>query len=477
MLSLMIISSFNDTICAPATALGSGAISIVRVSGPDALSIADKVIKLRKGTLSNADGYTLHYGVVHDGADVLDEVLAMVFKAPHSYTGEDSVEISCHASSYIVQRIMFLLIDSGARAAEPGEFTKRAFVNGKMDLAQSEAVADLIASDSKASHRIALNQLRGGYSEELPKMRSKLLEITSLMELELDFSEEDVQFADRTELRKLTDEACALISSLAGTFRLGNAIKNGVPVAIAGAVNSGKSTLLNALVGEDRAIVSDIAGTTRDTVEETITIGSTLFRFIDTAGIREASETIEKLGIERTFKKISQADILLAVLDLTLPTEQIKADANIILASTDLSAQQVIFVGNKADKKASNKNVKDILGFVSSTDNQQYTPLFIEISALTGSGVPQLKELLEKTQLNRIDGTSSVLVSNARHYAELTAALQGLKRVREALDTSLSTELIAQDLRSALSHLGSITGEFTTDQILSQIFSHFCIGK
>ena len=473
----MIISSFNDTICAPATALGSGAISIVRVSGPDALSIADKVIKLRKGTLSNADGYTLHYGVVHDGADVLDEVLAMVFKAPHSYTGEDSVEISCHASSYIVQRIMFLLIDAGARAAEPGEFTKRAFVNGKMDLAQSEAVADLIASDSKASHRIALNQLRGGYSEELQKMRSKLLEITSLMELELDFSEEDVQFADRTELRKLTDEACALISSLAGTFRLGNAIKNGVPVAIAGAVNSGKSTLLNALVGEDRAIVSDIAGTTRDTVEETITIGSTLFRFIDTAGIREASETIEKLGIERTFKKISQADILLAVLDLTLPTEQIKADANIILASTDLSAQQVIFVGNKADKKASNKNVKDTLGFVSSTDNQQHTPLFIEISALTGSGVPQLKELLEKTQLNRIDGTSSVLVSNARHYAELTAALQGLKRVREALDTSLSTELIAQDLRSALSHLGSITGEFTTDQILSQIFSHFCIGK
>ena len=473
----MIISSFNDTICAPATALGSGAISIVRVSGPDALTIADKVVKLRKGTLSNADGYTLHYGVVHDGADVLDEVLAMVFKAPHSYTGEDSVEISCHASSYIVQRIMFLLIDAGARAAEPGEFTKRAFVNGKMDLAQSEAVADLIASGSKASHRIALNQLRGGYSEELQKMRSKLLEITSLMELELDFSEEDVQFADRTELRKLTDEACALISSLAGTFRLGNAIKNGVPVAIAGAVNSGKSTLLNALVGEDRAIVSDIAGTTRDTIEDTVTIGTTLFRFIDTAGIRDASETIEKLGIERTFKKISQADIVLAVLDLTLPTEQIKADANIILASTDLSAQQVIFVGNKADKKASNKNVKDILGFVSSTDNQQHTPLFIEISALTGSGVPQLKELLEKTQLNRIDGTSSVLVSNARHYAELTAALQDLKRVREALDTSLSTELIAQDLRSALSHLGSITGEFTTDQILSQIFSHFCIGK
>ena len=473
----MIISPFNDTICAPATALGSGAISIVRVSGPDALSIADKVVKLRKGSLSEADGYTVHYAEIYDGSEVLDDVLAMVFKAPHSYTGEDSVEISCHASSYIVQRIMFLLIDAGARAAEPGEFTKRTFVNGKMDLAQSEAVADLIASGSKAAHRIALNQLRGGYSEELQKMRSKLLEITSLMELELDFSEEDVQFADRTELRKLTDEVCALISSLAGTFRLGNAIKNGVPVAIVGAVNSGKSTLLNALVGEDRAIVSDIAGTTRDTVEETITIGTTLFRFIDTAGIRETSETIEKLGIERTFKKISQADIVLAVLDLSLPEEQIKADANVILASADLFAQQVIFVGNKSDKKASNKNVKDIINFVSSADNQAYTPLFVEISALTGSGVSELKELLEKTQVNRIDSSASVLVSNARHYTELTAALEDLKRVREALDTTLSTELIAQDLRSSLAHLGAITGEFTTDEVLGHIFSHFCIGK
>ena len=297
----MIINTFNETICAPATSTGTGAVSIVRVSGPDALAIADKVVRLRKRSVSQAPGYSVHYGTVYDGGEALDDVLVLVFRAPLSYTGEDSVEISCHASSYIVQRIMFLLIEAGARAAEAGEFTKRAFVNGKMDLAQSEAVADLISSGSKAAHRIALNQLRGGYSEVLQKMRSKLLEITSLMELELDFSEEDVQFADRSELKRLTEDACDLISSLASTFRLGNAIKNGVPVAIVGAVNSGKSTLLNALVGEDRAIVSDIAGTTRDTVEETVTLGSTLFRFIDTAGIRNASETIEKLGIERTF--------------------------------------------------------------------------------------------------------------------------------------------------------------------------------
>ena len=473
----MIIDSFNDTICAPATSAGTGAVSIVRVSGPDALAIADKVVRLRKGTISAAPGYSLHYGTVYDGADALDQVLALVFRAPLSYTGEDSVEISCHASAYVVQRIMFLLIEAGARAAEAGEFTKRAFVNGKMDLAQSEAVADLIASGSKAAHRIALNQLRGGYSEELQKMRSKLLEITSLMELELDFSEEDVEFADRSELKRLTEESCAMIASMASTFRLGNAIKNGIPVAIVGAVNSGKSTLLNALVGEDRAIVSDVAGTTRDTVEETVTLGSTLFRFIDTAGIREASEVVEKMGIERTFKKISQADIVLAVLDLSRPFEQIKADAQDILARTDLSLQQVILVANKADIKGVNKNVRDILNFVSSVGNKGVNPLFAEISALTGSGVPELKEMLEKTQANRIDASASVMVSNARHYQELTAAESDLRQVRRALDTSLSTELIAQDLRSALAHLGAITGEFTTDQILGNIFSHFCIGK
>ena len=473
----MIINSFNDTICAPATSSGTGAVSIVRVSGPDALAIADKVVSLRKGLIGEAPGYSVHYGCVLDGGEVLDEVLVLVFRAPLSYTGEDSVEISCHASSYIVQRIMFLLIEAGARAAEAGEFTKRAFVNGKMDLAQSEAVADLIASGTKAAQRIAMNQLRGGYSEELQKMRSKLLEITSLMELELDFSEEDVEFADRTELKRLTEETCALISSLAETFRLGNAIKNGVPVAIVGAVNSGKSTLLNALVGEDRAIVSDIAGTTRDTVEETVTLGTTLFRFIDTAGIREASEVVERMGIERTFKKISQADIVLAVLDLSLPIEQIKAQAQDILDRVNLSSQQLVFVGNKADIQGVNKNVKAIYEFVLSIDNKAVNIQFVEISALTGFGVPELKELLEKTQANRIEASTSLLVTNLRHYQELTAAENDLHEVRKALDTSLSTELIAQDLRSALAHLGAITGEFTTDEILGNIFSHFCIGK
>ena len=473
----MIIDSFKDTICSPATSSGTGAVSVVRVSGPDALAIADKVVRLRKGCVVEAPGYSVHYGTVYDGSEALDDVLVLVFRAPLSYTGEDSVEISCHASSYVVQRIMFLLIEAGARAAEAGEFTKRAFVNGKMDLAQSEAVADLIASGSKAAHRIALNQLRGGYSEELQKMRSKLLEITSLMELELDFSEEDVEFADRTELKRLTEESCDLISSLAGTFRLGNAIKNGVPVAIVGAVNSGKSTLLNSLVGEDRAIVSDVAGTTRDTVEETVTIGTSLFRFIDTAGIRDASEVVEKMGIERTFKKISQADIVLAVLDLSLQKEQILADAKDILARVDLTAQTLVFVGNKADIKGVNKNVKDILNFVSSIESEGVSPTFIEISALTGSRVPQLKALLEKTQDNRTDLSASLLVTNARHYQELKAAEKDLREVRRALDTSLSTELIAQDLRSALAHLGAITGEFTTDEILGNIFSHFCIGK
>ena len=473
----MIIDSFKDTICAPATSSGTGAVSIVRVSGPDALEIADKVLRLRKGCVAEAPGYSVRYGTVYDGSEALDDVLVLVFRAPLSYTGEDSVEISCHASSYIVQHIMFLLIEAGARAAEAGEFTKRAFVNGKMDLAQSEAVADLIASGSKAAHRIALNQLRGGYSEELQKMRSKLLEITSLMELELDFSEEDVEFADRTELKHLTEESCDLISSLAGTFRLGNAIKNGMPVAIVGAVNSGKSTLLNSLVGEDRAIVSDIAGTTRDTIEETVTIGTTLFRFIDTAGIRDASEVVEKMGIDRTFKKISQADIVLAVLDLSLQKEQILADAQDILARVDLTVQTLVYVGNKADIRGVNKNVKDILNFVSSIETKGVSPIFIEISALTGSGVPQLKALLEKTQDNRIDSSASLLVTNVRHYQELTAAEKDLREVRRALDTSLSTELIAQDLRSALAHLGAITGEFTTDEILGNIFSHFCIGK
>jgi len=296
----------EDTIYAPATVPGTGAISVIRISGPEALAIADKVITCRKGSISGAKGYTIRFGTVSDSdGRLVDEILASIFRAPHSYTGEDSVEISCHASSYIVSEIMTMLHEAGARAAEPGEFTQRAYLNGKMDLAQAEAVADVIASQNAAAHRIAFNQMKGGFSSELRDMRSELLELVSLMELELDFSEEEVEFADRSRLDNLLDEIISHVSRLIESFRLGNAIKNGVPVAIAGATNTGKSTLLNALLGEERAIVSDVHGTTRDTIEETLNIDGILFRFIDTAGLRETSEVVEQIGIERTFKKIS----------------------------------------------------------------------------------------------------------------------------------------------------------------------------
>ena len=470
----MIISSFNDTICAPATSSGTGAVSIVRLSGPDALAVADKVVRLRKGSVSQASGYSVHYGTVYDGGEALDDVLVLVFRAPLSYTGEDSVEISCHASSYIVQRIMFLLIEAGARAAEAGEFTKRAFVNGKMDLAQSEAVADLISSGSKAAHRIALNQLRGGYSEELQKMRSKLLEITSLMELELDFSEEDVQFADRSELKRLTEDACDLISSLASTFRLGNAIKNGVPVAIVGAVNSGKSTLLNALVGEDRAIVSDIAGTTRDTVEETLVVDGLLFRFIDTAGLRSSSDEVERIGIERSYKKLSEASIVLAVLDLTASEEENGALISDIVPKVDFSCQKLLVLFNKVDVLGDNINVTLLNKEVSSLDNK-YIKLYI--SAKTGFGLADLKKAFVATQKDIPLDSGSAIVTNSRHYEALRKASDALSRVKSSMSSGITPDLLAEDLRDALYHLGTITGEVTPDEVLGEIFGRFCIGK
>ncbi|MBR3287312.1 MAG: tRNA uridine-5-carboxymethylaminomethyl(34) synthesis GTPase MnmE [Bacteroidales bacterium] len=466
---------FSDTICAPATSVGSGAITVIRVSGQDTFAIADKVVSLKKGSIAGASGYSLHFGTVRDNGDTLDDVLVAVFRAPHSYTGEDAVEISCHASAYIAQRILCLLTDAGARAATPGEFTRRAFVNGRMDLAQCEAVADLIASETAAAHRLAMNQLKGGYSEEIRKMRSKMLEITALMELELDFSEEDVEFADRSELKHLTDETLRMIDGLAATFRLGNAIKQGVPVAIAGAVNSGKSTLLNALLGEERAIVSDIAGTTRDTVEETMTVGGTLFRFIDTAGIRQTDEAIEKMGIARTFDKIAKADIVLGVLDLTAPEETLQKQLTDLASRVNPQTQQLIVVGNKADLAASCENIRDIDRLLSGTGPQK--PAFLALSALTGQGIDRLKSLLENTQRDRIDAAATILVTNQRHYEALTAASRDLAAVSAALDTAVPTEFIAQDLRSALSHLGSITGEISADEVLGEIFGRFCIGK
>lgn len=461
----------NDTICAPATSVGAGAISVVRVSGPEAMAAVDHVVRFRSGDAASAPGYSVKFG----GVEGLDEVLVAIFRAPHSYTGEDAAEISCHASSYIVSTLLDRLTEAGCRLAEPGEFTQRAFLNGKMDLAQAEAVADVIASATSAQHRVAMNQLRGGYSAELRGLRKQLLELTALMELELDFSEEDVEFADRSRLRELLDTACSHCRQLADSFRLGNAIRNGVPVAIVGAPNSGKSTLLNALLRDDRAIVSDVPGTTRDTVEETCVIDGVLFRFIDTAGIRESSDEVEKLGIERTFRKISEAEIVLGVVDVSDTPEALEASLRTMLGKVDFSQQKMLILANKSDKLMVNNNVITVNTFVNSTDYKDFTIDIIEISAKTGSGL----EMLRSTLVERagIASTSGTLVTNARHAAALREAAASLSAVSDGLDRHISSDLLAEDLRAALASLGSITGEITTDEVLGEIFSRFCIGK
>ena len=481
----------EDTICAPATVPGTGAISVIRVSGPEALTIADKVISCKKGSISEAGGYTIKFGTVHDATGaVLDEVLVSVFRAPHSYTGENSVEISCHASSYIVASLMDMLYAAGARAAEPGEFTQRAFLNGKMDLAQAEAVADVIASQNAAAHRIAFKQMKGGFSSELRGMRSELLELVSLMELELDFSEEEVEFADRTRLDSLL---CALIehtTRLIDSFKLGNAIKNGVPVAIAGATNTGKSTLLNALLGEDRAIVSDVHGTTRDTVEETLNIDGILFRFIDTAGLRETSEIVEKIGIERTFKKITEASIVLGMIDLTRDFESTCETIREIIEKVDFDTQKLVLLLNKTDICPVNKNVSIINYIVSQLDNKDITSSIqnlneisdfdapiIPISAKTGSGIDILRSVLAASQHNLLADSDTTLVTNQRHIQALADSRTSLLRVRDGLLAGLPTDLAAQDIREAIYHLGSIVGEISTDEVLGNIFRNFCIGK
>ena len=485
----------EDTICAPATIPGTGAISVIRISGPEALNIADKVIRCRKGTIGDAAGYTIRFGTVVDGGGaVIDEVLASIFRAPYSYTGENSVEISCHASSYIVSKVMDLLFEAGARAAEPGEFTQRAYLNGKMDLAQAEAVADVIASQNAAAHRIAFKQMKGGFSSELRDMRGELLELVSLMELELDFSEEEVEFADRSRLDSLLEKIIAHVSRLIDSFRLGNAIKNGVPVAIAGATNTGKSTLLNALLGEDRAIVSDIHGTTRDTIEETLNIDGILFRFIDTAGIRETSETVEKIGIERTFKKISEASIVLGMIDLTRDFESTCETIRSIVETVDFDTQKLVFLLNKTDISEINKNVSIENYIVSLIDNKEITinsynngsersisgpedVSILKISAKTGSGLSDLRTILAQSQHDLLADSDTTLVTNHRHAQALSDARTSLLRVREGLASGLPTDLAAQDIREAIYHLGSIVGEISTDEVLGNIFRNFCIGK
>lgn len=502
---------FTDgTICAPATIPGTGAISIIRVSGEDSLAIADKVIDVKGESLSETEGYRLRYGTIFaDDGSVLDNVIVSVFRAPHSYTGENSVEISCHASRFIVNAVLELLVNAGARIAAPGEFTRRAFVNGKMDLAQAEAVADVIASQSASAHRVAMNQLKGGFSSELKTLREKLLTMTSLLELELDFSEEDVEFASRSELGALVEETLTHIVRLTDSFSRGNAIKNGVPVAIVGATNTGKSTLLNALLGEERAIVSDIAGTTRDTIEETLNLGGVMFRFIDTAGIRETDELVEKIGIERTFKKLNEASIVLGMTDLSRSEDSVLADAEYIWSKVNASSsdREFVLLVNKCDvdgiesvatgsgsgyvetgSEAGCDGVGSGAGYADKAGKiarigaalreKGIVTKMIPISAKTGSGLPELTEALAIIGRRITGDTDETLVTNIRHYEALSRAATALGRVRDGLKVAtLPPDLIAQDLREALYHLGEIVGEISTDEVLGNIFRKFCIGK
>lgn len=447
----------KDTICALATPPG-GAIAIVRVSGPDAISITDNIFSK---SLTDAEGYTLHYGQIMDmDGKELDDVVISVFRAPHSYTGEDSTEISCHGSTYIVQRLLESLFHNGARQANPGEYTMRAFMNGKLDLSQAEAVADLISSSTQATHQMAMSQMRGQFSRELADLQKQLLQLTSLLELELDFSEQDVEFANRQQLSELMDKAEEHIRLLADSFQMGNAIKNGIPVAIIGAPNVGKSKLLNALVGEERAIVSNIQGTTRDLIEDTTQIGGITFRFIDTAGIRKTQSKLEQMGIERSLQAAEKAQIILLMAEYnkSFPDIQFRDD------------QIVLQVINKCDIS---------LPSSSYLYHRQPTGRMYHISAANGDGLELLRQALvrEASLPTNLDATHSV-VTNVRHYNALKQALEALQRAKQAFVNQTPTDLVAEDLRQCLHHLGEITGsEITSDTILQNIFSHFCVGK
>ena len=477
---------YQDTIVAPATIPGTGAISIIRVSGPDAFRAVDAVVSLKSGSISEKEGYTIHYGIVvipseaEGSPELLDEVLVSVFRAHHSYTGEDSVEISTHASAYIVSELIRLLTNAGCRMAEPGEFTKRAFLNGKMDLAQAEAVADVISSTTQASHRVAMNQLRGGFSKELEGLRTELLEMASLLELELDFSEEDVEFADREKLIGLVKNTLSHVEKLAASFRQGNMLKSGIPVAIVGAVNAGKSSLLNALLGDERAIVSSVEGTTRDTIEEILQIEGLSFRFIDTAGIRESEDTVEKIGIERTYSKISSAEVILGVLDSSKNPADFEADLRLLLDKVSGSSASLILILNKADKLSSH----DINNFVTLSNNivvsLDIKADILPLSAKTGFGIEELKSALFASEKALLTAESGTLVTNLRHYEALTASASSLRRTAAALQDGIPTDLVAEDLRAAISSVNLILGKdlgLSPESVLHNIFAHHCIGK
>ena len=471
----------NDTICALATPQG-GAISVIRISGDKAIEYVSRIFKPRSGvSLVERRTHTVVFGdLCTNGKEILDEVLVTIMRGPHSYTGEDSIEISCHASSYITQQLLLALLDMGARQAAPGEFTMRAFMNGKMDLSSAEAVADLIASTSRASHRLAINQLKGGFSNELGKLRDKLLKLTTLMELELDFSEEDVEFADRQELQALCQEVETVMTRLVDSFSVGNAVKNGVPVAIVGETNTGKSTLLNALLREDRAIVSDICGTTRDTIEGMMNIGGVAFRFIDTAGVRETHDVVEKMGIERTLEQLKKSSIALWMIDPTADAEQIEELAKKLLPMC--GSKKLAVLVNKCDiveQSALTKVMEHAKQLVENygaeaewSENDLWT-----ISARKGTNIDRLEEFLVRSAAIPDISAEDVVVTNARHYEALKRALENIREVQTGLAGGLPGDLVSEPLRAAIRNLSEILGEMTTDEVLGNIFANFCIGK
>jgi tRNA modification GTPase len=463
----------EDTICAPATAIG-GAIAVIRISGPQSLGICEKIFyPSDKGIkLVDQKGFTVVFGEIRSGGEVVDDVLLSVFREPHSYTGENSVEISCHASPYILRKILELLINNGAVSAKPGEFTQRAFFNGKMDLSQAEAVADIIASKTSVAHKIALNQMRGGFSGEISNLRHELLNFASLIELELDFGEEDIEFADRSELKEIILKVKALADRLANSFMIGNALKNGIPVAIVGKPNSGKSTLLNALLMEERAIVSEIPGTTRDTIEDTMVIEGVEYRFIDTAGLRETSDTIEEMGIKKTHEKIDQASVILLIDEITDSAESINNRVQSIREMIKGSEKRLVILINKIDTGS-----EDFLSELNGKINLEKKETLLFISAREKLGLEELRNRLSDIVLKEKLSSDDVIITNIRHYEALINVSESLGRVMSGLENKIPEDLIAIDIRQAIHYLGEITGEITSDEILGNIFRNFCIGK